>query len=489
MSRARELGKSIGSTLASNALSLAISVVFLAYFGRVLPKSEMAVFAFVGTLSSWIILISGLGLATLACRECPGLIVQGRRSAANGLIVSAVVWRTAIGFVVAIFLFFLSPFLCWELFESHEYLFQFRLAIFNALIASIYTTLSLMQWAMQRFHVRAICDLVNSTGGRLLAFGGYLLLGFNGFLLGFALGACIATGVQLWSLRGELNVRPLPFKEALLRGKAYTGADMLKNLLLNLDQPLIGFMMGDVALANFFMAKRLYMVMVTALQAVTAPVGAKISEARLAGADQLRSYFQTSFSVVLLVFIPAGLAVVVLSGGVIRLLIGEAYASSAPILSLYGITLVFQSIYGMWHEGVLRLLPGRFMISQNAVISVVTYAMYLVLLPLIGAWGIPIAAAAGWFAATVVASHLLRRRVGLTCSGKVYTRPAMCGVLVALVIWSVSQAGDSALVFVAMLLGGAIAYSAALFLLAPFGVRVFMRRIVARITGPRGLPV
>ena len=64
MSRAKELGKSIGSTLTSQVTSAVISVVFLAYFGRTLPKSEMALFALLSTLSAWVTLLSGFGMAT-----------------------------------------------------------------------------------------------------------------------------------------------------------------------------------------------------------------------------------------------------------------------------------------------------------------------------------------------------------------------------------------------------------------------------------------
>lgn len=482
MSKVGQLGKAVGSTLAANAVTLAASILFLGYFGRSLTKAEMAVFAFITTLSSWITLVSGLGLATLACREVPGLTLQGRHDEVCRLVTSAVVWRSAVGVAAGILLLILSPFLCWHLFHSHDYLWEFRLAAINAIIASLYTTLSLMQWALQRFHIRAVCDVVAGLGGRLLAFIGFLLMGFEGFLVGLALGGAAAAVIQFMSLRQELRGRPMPFSIAIRRGAAYTGADVMKNLLFNLDRPLVGFLLGSVALADFHIAKSIYGIIVGALQAVTAPVGAKISEVKLDGTESLQRYFRLSLSMLLLVFVPVSFAMMATGERMLVSLVGPAYATSAPVLMLYGVTLIVQAAHDMWNEAVLRLLPGQFMILQNAVISVATYGGYFVLLPWLGAQGIPLAAAAGWLAAAVTAACTLRRRVGLTCPPGVYLRPLVGGIATAGVIAAISRAGSSLGVLLAMLGVGSLMCLGSFLLLAPPEVRAMARRLLERFT-------
>lgn len=476
VSRTRQLGKSIGSTLAGQATTMIVGVVFLAYFGRKLPKEEMALFAYVTTLGSWVTLFSGLGLATLACREVPTLVVQGKHGEARRLITSALVYRTLLGVVVAAVLFWLAPFISRQAYGSEQYTGQFRFIAGIALITSIYGTLSLMQWALQRFHVKAAANVISALGGRFLAVLGYLWLGIDGFLLGFALGTFAAGAFQLWSLRDYIGRELMGLLSALRQGASYTGADMLRNLMMNLDQPIVGFLIGDAALAEFFVAKRLYAAVWAALHAVANPVGAKFSEVKVGGQAALNDYFRKSMFFIGFLFVPAGFAVIVISPAMLNVVVGAKYVGAAPLLSLFGITMVVACTHEIWYDAVVRLLPGYFVIIQNAVVSLATFGMYIVFLPPLAAKGIPLATAMGYVVATAFASRMLYVRVGLSFPFGPYVRSILCGLLVMMATWGASCAGNTITGLAAMTAAGAGAWAIGLLVLAPPEVRSWFQR-------------
>lgn len=462
-----------------------LSVAFFAYFGRVLSKPQMALYAFMGTLLSWVGLLAGLGMATLAIRDTPSLMAQGRHQEARELISSTFAYVAVIALLMTGGIVLLTPFLSRQVFGSNEYAGTLRLIACVAWIQFVTQVLSLIQWALQRFHMNAVCNVLNAVGMRLLAAVGYALLGMTGFILGCGLTALLVVGVQMWNLRGEFTSRLIPLRALLKRSRVYILVDVFQNLLMNLDRPVIGFLLGDVALAEFFVGKRLYSFCQTSLVAVTAPLGAKISEAKESGPMALTSYFRKSLYLVAILFIPAGFAMLGMGDRVLALMVGPKYADSGPIVLLFGITLMAQCTYEIWREGVYRLLPGRYMTFLNGAIVVVTFGLYPVLLPWLGSRGIPLASALAWAGGAAFAAWALRTRVGLACRADLYVRPLACGAMVLAAIWAASFLGESLLAFAAMVAAAAAAYAAGFILLAPSEVRSLAARFVRHVVGPR----
>ncbi len=486
MSRVRQLTASIGSTLVSQVLGILVSLVFIAYFGRLLSKSEMALYAFLFTLQSWVTLISGMGLATLAVRDTPGLAAGGQMPQARRLLSSALVYRTLVGVMVTVVLILLAPRLGRQLFGSDDFASEMALVSVGGLVLSVLSTASLLQWALQRFQWRATCDLLGNVATRVLAVAGFLIWGFQGFLAGTILGGMVAVGLQLYTLRDVLCLDLLPPGPLLRRSGPYMGSDILRNLLMNLDQPLVGFLLGDAALADFFVAKRCYAFFAAAAMAVTGPLGARISEARIQGEAALKEYFQKALYVVAILFVPAGLALIALSEPLLQVLVGSKYVSAASILSLYGVVLAVSATYELWYEGVVRLLTGYHAMLQNLIVSLLMYGAYFVFLPLAGPAGIPLSATVAWLGAMVLAAWSIRRRVGLTCRPGLYVRPVLCGLLVMAVVLPGLWLPETTGFFVITILAGGAAYALGFWLFAPPEVVSLVRRLKNRLGALRG---
>ncbi|MCP4592739.1 MAG: oligosaccharide flippase family protein [bacterium] len=489
MSRSKELAKSIGSTLTSQATTAVVSLAFFAYFGRMLEKSEMALFALVGTLSAWLLLLSGLGIGTLAIRETPTLVAEGKHEDVRRLISSAIVYRAILSVVVAIGILLLIPWLSRAVFESDRYTASLRLVTVVAWLMAQGQTLALIQWALQCFHIRALCNVVNAVGARVLALVGYLWLGIDGFVLGFGAAAVLIVVIHLWTLRRELTAHLMPLGRLLRQSSSYIGADLLRNLMRSVDRPLVGVLLGDVALADFYVAKRIYEFIAAALIAVTSPIGAKISEVKIQGRAALNAYFHKGLFLLAILFVPVGCVMVSLTEPILRVLTGTKYLSASSILACFGITIMAQSTFQVWYEGLFRLARPRYLVLHNVLQAVVTFSLYGVLLPFLGPKGIPLSYAAACVAAGGFSAYLLHRQVGLTGRLDVYARSGLCGAGVFVATWAAAQLGHSVWALAVIGCAAAASYATGFVLLVPPDVRPLLRRISQRVPGLRRVPL
>lgn len=488
MSRTREVGRSILSTLASQVVSVLAALAFFAYFGRTLPKAEMALFAFVGTLSSWIELISNLGLGTMTIRDVPRLIADGQLDYAKQLISSTIFYRTAVSVFVVAGLVLLAPILSRSVFTGHEYTDEFRLIAITAFFQQLAATFSLMQWALQRFHIRAICEVSVNLGARVLAVVAYFLVGIKGFLLAFGLGSLIVCILQAWTMRDQLVLQRLPLVGLLRRSKTYIGVDILRNLMMNLDRPLVGFILGDVALANYYVAKRMYDFITAAAGAVVAPTAAKLSEIRAQGLRELQAYFEKNLFLMAILFVPLGCVVIGMGGVALQLLVGAKYDDSAVILACFGITIGAQATYQIWREGVWRLLAPGYLMVHNIILAGVTFVMYWLLLPRMGPVGLPLSAATAYWVTSGFSAYVLKRNLGLTGRVGLLGRAMACGLMVLVSIRLVHVTVPTVLAVPAMLAVAAASYGLGVYLFAPPDIKAMIRRITSRVW-PVRLPV
>lgn len=485
MSRSRELSRSIGSTIGAQVATTVFSIVFLGYFGRVLPKEEIALYALIVTVSSWVQLISGLGLSSLTVREVPGLLAEGRREDACRLISSTMLYCSVGGAVVAVAMFWLAPVLARGLHGSLEYADEFRIIAVIAVAQNVTARFGLMQRALQRFHVSAVCHVLEGTGGRVAALAAYPVFGLHGFLWAFALTSVLVAGMYTWRTRRELSLRFVPLGTMLRRSRAYIAVDALRNLLMNLDRPAVGFILGDVALADYFVAKRIYDLLTRTSQAVIGPPGVKVSEVKVEGLASLNAYVRKSLCLVTFLFIPAGFVLMGAGDSMLRLIVGNKYATGGIILACFGVAVMAQSVSQMWRELVFRLASPRYLAVFTILLSAVTLPTYLVLLPPVGPVGIPIAYVLAHVVASTYATIVLRRDVGLTIPLSIYGRALLCGLVVLAGLLPARMLGESVLGYLAM--AGAVvgSYGLGFVLFAPAQMRNLARRVATRVPGLR----
>jgi O-antigen/teichoic acid export membrane protein len=480
LSRAKELSRSIGSTLGAQFLGLAFSLVFLAYFARVLPKSEIALYAFMATMVSWVELFR-LGFPTLMLREVPVLKAKGQNEDARRLISGTVFYCALTGLLVSVAIGLLAPQLAEWVHGSQTYVVEFQILAVVTWAHAMMANFSMVQEALQRFHMRAACNVIINVGGRALAWVVFLQFGFRGFLWSFVVANVVVLFIQIWSMRHELTVRIMPFRRMFRRSRIYIGVNVLRNLMVNLDRPVVAFVLGDVALADYYVAKRLFDVVRKTARAVIAPPGIKLSEAKVEGTAATNSYLQKSMSLMTFLFVPAGFCMIAMGEPLLRLWVGSSYASSSGILICFGIAIMAQSVSQTWWQAVFRLTAARHLLVLTVLMAAVTFSMYAVLLPPLGPTGIPLSFACACVAASVYATVLLRREANIFVPTTIYWRALACGLVVWAAIAAARLLDETLLGYAAMAMAAVAGYGLGFLLFAPAACRELAQRVLKAI--------
>jgi O-antigen/teichoic acid export membrane protein len=331
--------------------------------------------------------------------------------------------------------------------------------------------------------MRAVCQTIMNVGGRALAWAVFLRFGFHGFLWSFAAVNMLVLLLQLWSIRRDLTLKILSFGGMIRRSRVYIGVNVLRNLTVNLDRPVVAFALGDVALADYYVAKRLFDVVRTMSRAVISPPGVKLSEAQTEGCAAVQNYFRTSMSLMTFLLIPIGFAMIGMGGPILSLVAGNNYASGSAILMCFGIAIMAQAVSQTWWHAVFRLTEAHYLFVFTALMAVVTLALYFALLPWLGPVGIPLSYASACVAASIYSTLLLRRDRNITVPLSFYGRAFACGLLVLAAIALARVLEEDFLGYVAMISAAGASYVLGFLLFAPPSLRNLAQRAL------RGLPM
>lgn len=190
---------------------------------------------------------------------------------------------------------------------------------------------------------------------------------------------------QLYFLRDQFGLKPtgeIPSTRAMLKAStAYLFSNLILVVYGQIDVLIMGSLVGTAAVGWYSGAIQLYGAMLFIPSILIMAVFPAMARSHAQGGQEARRLFHKSFDLTLLMGVPIGLGLAVVSDNLVVLLYGEAFAPSGPVLALMGLTLVF-----MYQNIVL----GRFMVSidrQNtwtlimAVQTLLTIGLDIVLVP------------------------------------------------------------------------------------------------------------
>lgn len=322
-----------------------------------------------------------------------------------------------------------------------------------------------------------ICSAVLGIAALELGFG-VVSLGITysiGSLIGVMIGFVLlprtiglpARNVSRSSWRG-LASRSLPFATQ----------DIFTVLLARVDVLLLALIATQAAVGIYGAAYRLFESTIFVAYALAGAYAAMFTYLRPDGEPPLRSAFQRSIKLVLVLLTPVAVAFAVLGGPICRLIYGESFASAGTPLAILGPAVVLLGIVTLSTSLMVSRENPRKMIPVTAAMAAINVGLNLALIPAYGASG---AAAAMLATEVIFATWILR--MATRAVGSLQWVPTAAGALAAAATMTlVTLALHNTLV--AALLCGLGAYLLVLYaverLLSPGDVELLTRVMLRR---------
>ncbi|GEM_PF-4761784 len=432
MSHIGHIIKSSSYRIVANIATIIISISFMAYFARVFTLEQMAVYATLTILATWNDTLSSLGLVTLVIKDAAPLVAGGQIERAKRLISSVLVYRTISLFLLCLLWMALGSFLHLEIFDSTELADLISIIIWISFAISCRSTVGSIQISLQKFISREVINVVTVLCQRTLCVFGFILYGVPGFYWGFLLATLFGLGLGMVDIRSYLTFRLTSFSRIFHDSRSYFGLELLRSGLDNLDRPVIALFLGAEALAGYHVAKRLYENFSALIIAIVVPAGVKFGELKSAGTGVLKEYYRNCMIFITQFFIPLGFFLAVISPQLLLLYGGEKYLPNTPVLIAFSFTFIGAALWTTLREAALRLLSPKHIAYQYVISTVVTMIGYLILLPTVGAWGIPVAMGFGYFAGLLPLLKPLKKEWGLQMPLRNFFTATGAGVSVSL---------------------------------------------------------
>lgn len=203
----------------------------------------------------------------------------------------------------------------------------------------------------------------------------------------------LIAGAMLESLMSFLIIKPIPtlsFNKKYLfkifnRGKWITFSGIFNYLYHNLDNIVVGKVLGVSSLGLYEMAYRISLLPITevadAIQKVTFPVFTKISDDR----DRLKKAYIKSLVAVSLLSIPFGIIIFIFSKEIVLVLLGSNWEPIIPVLRILAVFGVLRAISGSSSSLFLSVGKQEY-VTVITLVSMISLAITVI--PLVNKFGI-----------------------------------------------------------------------------------------------------
>lgn len=325
-----------------------LTLIFLAYIARQLPKTAVALIALHATFVMLAKVLSELGLRYCVLREATPLVLEGKIQQAVKNIIGPCTWfRLSIALAISL-LHLMIGLYCVDLLENVFPNLNLVL-IWPCLSAHLFmksaqTIITPLFFVVERFGTDAFLDSFTALLEKVFALLAYHLLGVSFFFVGFALGPIIALGIAIWRLGDVLryfSYQQYSISRGIQLTKQYWSHFMrqfFRQGMRQFDRILIIAMLPTEQLANFHVARTGASYLKHIIRAFADPITLRFSESPnpLLRKKLIRSYYLTTISLPLLTAFAGP--------GIMWLLGGDAYMDSWFVLVVLSISYVFYAL-------------------------------------------------------------------------------------------------------------------------------------------------
>lgn len=406
--------KGVGELFLGQVASKVFTFAFLIVFVRLLAREELAILPLYYAASGASTLLFSFGIPVTMIREIPRLRVAEPEKMYSLLYT---------GFMVVIAGVFISALLAILFEEQIQSLFfssigghlEFKLIASAMLVGGWKTLLTFILKSLQMYRGMAIFTASNDLLYRALGLAGFFIAGINGLIAGFLLGTLITNLYCTWKLSPFIfKVKAwYPLHDLLRISWPYYFEAYLHYFRAQGDVLIISSLLGASALSVFFVAKRLYDLMMTLIASMENVMAPSLSQ--LLGHSQEAAVAGYSRMTILVSFaaIPMGLFAAGLSYSFIDVVGGSDYARDAWLpAALYCGTTILHSLVAMKISAIYVFGNP----ADRLKITISQFAVYFSLLYLLvmqfGIVGAPLAQIVSYITASTYAGRLLSNVIG-----------------------------------------------------------------------------
>lgn len=413
-SKADKAFKGVGELFLGQIASKVFTFGFLIVFVRLLDRDELAILPLFYAASGVATLLFSFGIPVTLVREIPRLRVAEPEKMHSLLFTGFIV--VIVGIVIsALLATLLEKQIMGLFFSNFTGHLEFKLIAAAILIGGWKTLLTFILRSLQMYRGMAIFAASNDLLYRVLGLAGFFIAGINGLLAGFLIGSLITNLYCTWKVSCFVfKVREwYPLPELLRISWPFYFEAYLHYFRAQGDVLIISSLLGSSALAVFFVAKRLYDLMMTLIVSMEQVMAPSLSQLLGYSMESAVKGYSRMITLILLVVIPIELFAMGLSYGFIDLIGGSDYAEDAWLLAaLYCGALVLHSLVGLKSSAIHVF--GR--PADRLKITLSQFAVYGPLLYLLvmqfGIIGAPLAQIVAYIVGLIYARHLVTNVIG-----------------------------------------------------------------------------
>ncbi|MFX0139845.1 MAG: oligosaccharide flippase family protein [Candidatus Hodarchaeota archaeon] len=317
-------------------------LMFGAFFAHKLPKEEMAIFAVTNLLTGLITVLGGLGLSMTVYKMAPELITKNEKERAASLIKFNIFFNFMTSFILILLLILFLKMLSFIFLKGEELgnynLIIIPLVFFENISSTFDTTLR----SLQRFSTIAIIKIIKDVVSRIISLLLFFILGFKGFLLGFIIGSFFSTVLSVYYISDFLFLKSsVRFHwELIIYSLPFYVSGILRYILINIDQYMIGIFLEPEILATYFITKKLASYLNMSIDSLMEPITPKLAEFKADSISKIKNVFPKTVRFNAYTFTPLSFGFAALSYPIILLYGGEKYTNGASILAILSLSMI-----------------------------------------------------------------------------------------------------------------------------------------------------
>jgi O-antigen/teichoic acid export membrane protein len=345
----------------SRAAVAVVSLLFLAYFARELPKPVLGLIGVHAAIVMLAKVLLDFGLHFQVIREATPLVDQGlSEEAVEKIIGPATLIRlyATVGFVA---LLLVLGYLFLDELQAAAPEINVKLALpfvfTHVLLKNFQYILTPIFFARQQYWLDSLLDSGSATSEKLCAFLLYLALGVDYLFAGLMIGVLITFLLACWSLRSilmRISLHDLSVAGAIKRLRAcfpdYQRV-LYRRGFRQLDRVVIAVMLPLAQMAGYHIARQGAQVLSQLARILAGPLSVRLAAGL--DAESYRRDRRLYYSIMLVL----PLLTACLSPWLVRLIGGDAYADAWPIMAILAVAFIFNGL-AEYHLSVIVVKGG-----------------------------------------------------------------------------------------------------------------------------------
>ncbi|WP_048190868.1 flippase [Methanobacterium sp. SMA-27] len=345
--------KNIGSLFTSQILSYLISLIYTIYLVRYLGVENYGILAFALALTSVIGIFADFGLNILMTRE-----LSKEKSLTNKYLNNIFTIKLLQISILLVFVIVIVKIL--------GYPTQTAYILYLMMIFLIFTTFSnffasIFQ-AYERLEYQSIASVLNNI---LMLIGIFILINYNYGIISFTILYALVGGLILIYYLFILTKRfelPIPkikidwdFWKPTIKTAAQFGLmGVFVTIYIWIDSVMLFFMQGDQAVGLYNAAYRIVLLLLFIPTVINAAIFPVMSKLYGSSKDSLKLIVEKYFKYMILIGVPLGVAITLLSNQIIILIFGQAFLASSPALQI----LVWATVFTFGNAAFVQLFQS-----------------------------------------------------------------------------------------------------------------------------------